>query len=110
MEIEKLIEAFQLAIPTYQKAVDEKWDWYKISKNDMERGLCLYMQKYNKYNKSIKYVFAEYYINYLNKYSYLFPIYIRKYSISESIKPRLDFMKREVKDLKKLMKKGYTHV
>ena len=107
MKIKKLIEAFELAIPTYQKAVDEKWDYQKITINRMEFGICCFLR--TNYNIHIGTCFNKYYINYIY-FNYIYIPFIFCKNINKSIKPRLQFMKKEVKDLKKLLKQGYTHV
>lgn len=106
MEIKKLIEAFELAIPTYQKAVDEKWSEKEIYFNEMDLGICWHLSCKG---ICVYDVFKDYYMRLL-KDGDLFSYYSETKSIYKSIKPRLDFMKSEVKDLKRLLKQGYTHV
>lgn len=53
-------------------------------------------------NNTIK----RYYKNYLGCDAYLFP----RPQTGKDLKSRIDFMESEIKDLKKLLKKGYTHV
>lgn len=112
MEIKKLIEAFELAIPTYQKCVDEKWNINKLVNEHLHWGLCYYFEI--KLNISIRNLFGDYYQHYITYYGYLFedpqPQYSTIENINKCIKPRLEFMKSEVKDLKRLLKQGYTHV
>lgn len=112
MKIKKLIEAFELAIPTYQQAVDEKWDYRKLAIRDMEKGLCFYMV--NQLDIYISNAIWGYYEHFLDSRGYLFSVsnsfQTAEENIKEAILPRLNFMKSEVKDLKRLMKKGYTHV
>ena len=107
MEIKKLIEDFELAIPTYQRCVDEKWNKEKIIKHNIHLGICHYL--YCIYDVNIVESLTCYYKNYMKSY-YLFKVYVQYNSIAKCIKPRLDFMKSEVKDLKRLLKQGYTHV
>lgn len=108
--IEKLIEVFEKAIPLYQKAVDENWKITKLNEMHMNFGICNYVIR--KYKTDIYYVFDSYYKNYTSNVGFLFnaPYFYRKNIIENCIKPRLEFMKSEVIELKKLMKKGYTHV
>ena len=112
MEIKKLIEAFELAIPTYQKAVDEKWKYDLLASNKIHWGLCYLFSK--SLNINIGDIFLVYYKNYLLPNRYLFedphPKLSTKENINKCIKPRLDFMKSEVKDLKRLLKQGYTYI
>ena len=94
MKIEELIKAFELAIPTYQKAVDEKWNKDKIKQESLDDGIC-----YSGVKLTVNKVFKTYYKNYLSwHFTYLFPTYKTTESILLSIKPRLDFMKKEVKE------------
>jgi len=106
--IETLIEVFEKAIPVYQKAVDENWSCKKLDEFDIDDGICAFSKL--QLDIGIYDVINRYYKNYLKR-GYLFPIslYVSK-PITESIKPRLDFMKSEVIELRKLMGKGYTHI
>jgi hypothetical protein len=114
MKIEKLIRIFEQCIPVYQKAVDEKWDYDQLYRNNMESGLCLFIGKgpFSRKYSIISNVFRTHYKNLLQN-DYLFipaeKVKIRK-KINMSIKPRLEFLKQQVKQLKKLQKQGYTHV
>lgn len=111
MEISKLISIFERCIPYYQQAVDQKWGYVILSDNYMGAGLCLFV--------SIKFDYAtlfdvmkSHYKNYM-KGDYLFPS-CRTLDQSQLTKlgvlPRLNFLKTEVKRLKKLQKLGYTHI
>lgn len=113
MKIEELIEAFEKAIPTYQQAVDENWDYTTLRMNWMHGGICLFCKEILEID--IYDTIETYYKNYIiNEHGYLFKDIQYHYSIKQNIeiciKPRLDFMKKEVKELKKLLKQGYTHV
>lgn len=114
MKIEKLIQIFENCIPTYQKCVDENWDYNKIAKRNLHSGLCLFVGKRGcrKEYKDISKVFKTYYRNFLRN-NFLFPSALSFYNKDEirfCIKPRLKFLKQQVKELKKLQKQGYTHV
>ena len=114
MKIEKLIQIFEKCIPTYQKCVDENWDYDMISDNTLYSGLCLFIWKksYSQKYSMISNVFKTYYIDFI-KCCYLFTPaneVKRGKEIEISIKPRLKFLKQQVKELKKLQKQGYTHV
>lgn len=110
MKIEKLIEIFEQCIPTYQKCVDENWDFRKIEKEDLESGICRFCNL--KLDCSVYNVFETYYKYYSSYGDYIFrPAYLVKdIFIYVSIIPRLKFLKQQVKELKKLQKQGYTHV
>ena len=63
MKIEELIKAFELAIPTYQKAVNEEWDFTTLRTNSMHDGICLFCK--NKLKINIYDTIETYYENYL---------------------------------------------
>ncbi len=97
MKITQLIEIFEKLLPIYKRGLVKK-------DHSLRYGLCA-AYNYN-FNDFILYctVFSDrgYYKNYLNSYGSLFP--------NGEIQPRIDFMKSEIKNLKKLLKEGYTHV
>lgn len=107
--IETLIKVFQEAIPVYQKAVNENWSYSSLSFNYLEKGICYFSG--SNFNIRIVEPFKRYYANYINESYYLFNIALCSTNeIEESIKPRLEFMKSEIIELKKLLKRGYTHI
>lgn len=105
MKIEKLIEAFELAIPTYQQAVDENWNLKKLLNMKMHFGICHFVDR--TFNMPIYEVFDTYYKNYVDSLGFLYDVTYFNSEIS-NINQRLNFMKNEVKDLKRLLKQGYT--
>lgn len=113
MEIEKVIEIFEKCIPYYQKAVDEKWSYNKLKEKSMQFGLCNFVAY--KLNTNIVNAFKEHYKfyiidDYLVKSPWRFQLYGKKNLIKFTILPRLNFLKTEVKRLKRLQKQGYTHI
>lgn len=115
MKIKKLRKTFERALPYYQQAVDENWDYYQLFDNNMHNGLC-YFSRY-KLNVPIFYIFPTHYKHFLKRNkAWLFPttwsVSSSKSSshIKKSIAPRLEFLKEEIKRLKKLEKQGYTHI
>lgn len=119
MKIKKLIQIFEELIPEYQKAVDENWDYHELVKNNMESGICM---KANHMNYDIYQVIEDYYHNlFIGCYTdtlFYTANHLRQYKtgdgdinyIKSCIKPRLKFLKDEVKDLNRLLKEGYTHI
>lgn len=113
MVIKKLIKIYKSLIPFYIKAIETK----EVS-NMLQYGLCyaiynLPSEVYSSYTEFSRLCERDngYYYNLIKKNSlYLFPIYSINRSIKLSIKPRLDFMKKEIISLNKLLEKGYTHV
>lgn len=97
MKIKQLIEIFERLLPIYEKGLIQE-DY------SLRHGLCC--AYFENFNDHILYdtVFTDtgYYKNYLNSSESLFP--------NGEIQPRIDFMKSEIKNLKKLLKEGYTHV
>lgn len=97
MKITQLIEIFERLLPIYEKGLVKE-------DKSLRYGLCgAYNDNFNDYILYVT-VFTNrgYYKNYLGFDSMLFPI--------GKIQPRIDFMKSEIKNLKKLLKKGYTDV
>lgn len=106
MEIKKLIWVFEQLIPIYQKAVDENWGYFKIKKNNLSYGIC--WASYFLLKEYIDADILRYYKNYLTN-RYLFDK-AKRNNYKNPIKKRLDFMKSEIPQLKKLIKQGYTHL
>lgn len=116
MKIEKLIEIFEQCIPTYQKCVDENWDFIKIEDEFLSTGICNFCNL-----KSYCYVYYtinnyyKYYLNFNNSLLCITALQLycndkQNLIIKQAIQPRLKFLKQQVKELKKLQKQGYTHV
>lgn len=112
MEIEKVIEIFEKCIPHYQMAIDEKWSYHILERNNMAYGICILAVLRFEAPMSICDVFKKHYKSYINKCGYLFMTSWDGGSnyLNKSILPRLNFLKTEVKRLKKLQKQGYTHI
>lgn len=105
MKITELISVFERLLPIYEKAYKEKWYRKQLVSNHLTIGLCNF--ELNTFDTGSLYrVVPRYYKNILDEDGYLFP-YPDTY---KDLKPRIDFMKSEIKDLKRLIKKGYTHV
>ena len=116
MKIENLIRIFEKCIPIYQKAVDEKWSFKRLWKNQLMDGICSYC--YFILLLETKNVFKTYYKNFTDKRGLLFETVIdlessiidKEEVLKRAILPRLEFLKQQVKELKKLQKQGYTDV
>lgn len=109
MKIERLIQIFEQLLPIYEKAYKEKWEYHYLKEEELNTGLCKAAYKNNITN--------DYYeLNDLFDSGYYQKItritgYILPWSKTwRDLKPRIDFMKSEIKDLKKLLKQGYTDV
>jgi hypothetical protein len=117
MQIKTLRKAFERALPYYQKAIDEQWKYIDLYFHDMDYGLCHFLD--SKLNVDVYPVFSTHYKNFILCHrTWLFPTpskieYHEESSgsiLRDAIQPRLEFLKEEIKRLKKLEKKGYTHV
>lgn len=112
MKIEKLIKVFEKLLPIYEEAYSKEFSEDQIRWSDLDAGLCY--TSFHKVNIGISDLFTVggYYYNLLRsknedgKICYLFP----RPKTYKDLKPRIGFMKSEIKSLKILQKKGYTHV
>lgn len=108
MEIKKLIKVYENLLPIY-KAQKTRPDVMSL----LGLGMCSVVSVthgYREYDQfSALFYDKGYYRNLNENDSYLFkPAYQCKGLTG--IKKRIDFMESEIKDLKRLQKKGYTHV
>jgi hypothetical protein len=116
MQIRRLRKSFERALPYYQKAVDEKWTYIDLYFEDMDYGLCHFLD--GKFNVDVYPVFSKHYKNFLLSRTWLFPTpsqleYDGKHNslmLKEAIHPRLEFLEEEIIRLKELEKQGYTHI
>lgn len=104
MKISKLIKAFEQCLEAYETYTSKS------------QFLCIQSHKHNKTKINISSVFKQdgYYRNFC-KLGYLIPenksIINFFYSpVYEIIEFKIQFLKKEITSLKKLQKKGYTHV
>lgn len=102
MKIKKLISVFERLLPIYKEAFEGDWSWDKLCKNRLNCGICM-ASDYELL--SVFTTYDGYYYN-LTRGSVLF----RYPDSGKDLKSRIDFMESEIKDLKRLIKKGYTHV
>lgn len=114
MEISRVISIFEQCIPVYQKAVDNKYNYHMLRDIKMNNGICGFVAK--RLGVHICEDFIYHYKNHI-AFNYLFPtpfdLWLIDYEsviIEICILPRLNFLKTEVKRLKKLQQKGYTHI
>ena len=117
MEIEKVIEIFEKCIPYYQKAVDEEWYYHQLIAKNMQFGICCFTRETLNISVSSLFVTSTegHYHNFKNKDYYLFGtaneyMFNADNITNNCIIPRLNFLKTEVKRLKRLQKQGYTHI
>ena len=96
MKIEELIEIYQKLLPIYKN--DKEKNYY---------GLCYNAKHFC--DTLLYFLFSKegYYQNYITRESYLEG---PKPSSKEGNLFRIDFMKKEIIELKKLLKEGYTDV
>lgn len=109
MKIERLIQIFEQLLPIYEKGYKEKYSRFFLYENNLEFGLCytvFYTQEINDKNEFFSLFRNGYYSSMEKTDGYMYP----KPKTWQDLKPRIDFMKSEIKDLKKLLKQGYTHV
>jgi hypothetical protein len=112
MKIEKLIDVFEKLLPIYEKAYKRNHKLSKLEDLNLSLGLCWASLTYNvEYLGNVFCYKKGYYKNCLpiilnGEPTYLFP----KPKTAKDLKPRIDFMKSEIKSLKRLQKKGYTDI
>lgn len=104
MEITKLISVYERLLPVYKKAYEENWDYLDLKSSYLVCGIC--GASNNILGIDLFDLFVDYYYDLVDKDGYLFP----RHQKGRDLKSRIDFMESEIKDLKKLLKKGYTHV
>lgn len=103
MEIKTVIEVFTKLIPIYESNL--KINFIPLS---LQRGLC--SSSFIITNKAINSIFdikVGYYKNYMNNNFYLKG---PKIGTKASIKFRLNFMKKEIIELQKLIDNGYDEL
>ena len=106
MKITRLIEIFEQLLLIYKKGYKEKYCFQMMVNNNIDIGMCC-ASYYGLGDASLYSVFCKgYYKNLLKSNGYLFP----EPKNYKDLKPRIDFMKSEIKSLKNLLKQGYTHV
>lgn len=105
MEIKKLIKVYEELLPIYKKAFERDVCFPILYDLHLHYGICKASKKI--LNINIYKIINKYYTHYMEPLTgYLFPIP----NSGKDLKTRIDFMKTEIKDLNKLLKKGYTHV
>ena len=107
MKIEKLIWVFEQLIPIYKQAIDGKWGYGKLQEENLCCGICWASKEV--LGIDIYKTINNYYTHYLNCRLNLFEQPNKVY-IKIPLQKRLDFMKSEIPQLKKLIKLGYTHI
>jgi len=108
MKITRLIKVYEKLLPIYKKAYEEDLDMVPLIRNGIGSGLCfasIYHCGVGVHQLMSKWT-NGYYKNYINSSGYLF----RPPKTGKDLKTRIDFMESEIKSLKRLIKKGYTHV
>jgi len=106
MKITKLIGVFEKLLPIYKEGYKKNYGYRDMKDNDIWYGLCSASLENLGIDISEVMCFNGYYKYFMSYGSYLF----KPPSCGRDLKPRIDFMESEIKDLKRLLKKGYTHV
>lgn len=104
MEITELISVYERLLPIYKKAYEKNLRYWDLYFNHLGRGIC--HASLNILGIKTFPTIKRYYKKYLDKKGFLFP----PPKTGKDLKSRIDFMESEIKDLKRLIKKGYTHV
>ena len=113
MKITKLIQTFEKLLPIYKDAYKKNLSWDELWTLLIQDGLCFSaMMICDTEINGVMDTEYGYYKNYIkfkcgwSSAMYLFP----KPKTGKGLKTRIDFMESEIKDLKKLIKKGFTHI
>ena len=112
-KIKDVIKAFKKLLVEYEK-IPKDCDVIYLHSNSFGLGLCFKYEELFGDNFLYKNVFKKngYYKCFL-KNGNLFPTaynFQNSKVYSKAILPRIRFLKTEIKDLNKLLKKGYTHI
>ena len=125
VEIKKVIELFEKALPVYEKALSKKTiSLKKLVELGIHKGICaLFYWEPKPFRIALStFSIRGYYKNYLTgNYLYITPEDIfdrnpystrltKKKEYHESLEFRRDFLRTEIKELNKLIKQGYTHI
>jgi len=109
MKIKDLIKVFEQLLPIYKKAYKENVTNSILNCRGLEFGLCNASDRH--LGIDIYEVISRYYKNYITVDFYNEPTFLfERPKTGKGLKPRIDFMESEIKDLKRLLKKGFTHV
>jgi len=102
MEIELVIDTFKNVLNDYKLA-------YKGNLYITSIFICSHV--FYKYGVEIESLFSKtgYYKNYIDHTALKMPFYVYK-SNKLTLKWKISFLKKEIKSLSKLQKKGYTHI
>lgn len=109
MKITQLIQLFEEALITYEKAVNEKWSYETCVNHWLQSGLCRFI--WGNYNILIFNLFdkGSYFCNFSKPNGYIGPIMIDTFD-NKPLKLRIKFLKQQIPELKKLLEQGYTDV
>lgn len=106
MKIKKLISIYERLLPIYRKAYKGNVGYLKLIDLHLKFGLCCSSREIIKEDISSLFESDGYYSNIIGGHLYLYP----KPTTGKDLITRIEFMEAEIKDLQKLLKKGYTHV
>lgn len=105
MKITKLIKAYEKLIPIYKQAYNQNLNSRELYHIGLNCGICS-AYSHHFYELGMYSVFETYYKNIVDNDRFLYPMP----QTGKDLKSRIDFMESEIKDLNKLLKRGYTHV
>ncbi len=109
MKITKLIKVYEKLLPIYKKAHEEDFSYSDLYWSFLNFGICYASDCI--LGIPISKPVNRYYSNLFIKKGHLKGLYLfPEPRTGKDLKTRIDFMESEIKDLKRLIKKGYTHV
>ncbi len=116
MKIKELISVFEKLLPVYKSAYKKNVDHDMLMNLHLNQGLCFAAD--NIFNADLLGVMDYehgYYKNYIKVVGLCFftyyPMFLfPKPTKGKDLKTRIDFMEAEIKSLKRLQKRGFTHV
>lgn len=119
MPIKIFISIMRAILKGYQKAYAGKYDAKDLDSSEIDLGICLYVKRNDNHlhlTSSQRFCFVDtftvYYKHLFVWGDYLFrtPLDAPENERYKHLKPRIDFLESEIKRLKNLQKKGYTHI
>jgi len=112
MKIKDLIKVFEQLLPIYKKAYKEDWVNSILLNKHLNFGICTAADENLGINIfDVMSVRTGYYKNYIKVDFYRSPCFLFPLpKTGKDLKSRIDFMESEIVDLKRLLKKGFTHV
>lgn len=119
MRIEIFISIMKAILKGYQEAYNGKYSAKRLDSIEIDLGICRYVRCNTKklHISSLQHnafldAFRVHYKHFFIWGDYLFPIPLTEmgHGRYKYLKSRVDFLESEIKRLKDLQKKGYTHI